>query len=285
MSLGAFLRYAASHPVARRTPVRTSMRIASWQLRSRLGQGPFVEPWIDDIRLSVSRGMLGATGNLYYGLHEFVDMAFVLHLLRAGDLFFDIGANIGSYTLLAAGHCGASCWSFEPAAETRPLLVENIRLNRMEDRVRVFDCALGAQDGEISFSAGEDAGNRVVAADYSGAVQTVAVRRLDGLIGDARPVMMKIDVEGHEAEVFSAAEETLGRDSLLAIEIETITPEVEALLSRHGFVRRWYDPFRRALVEQSPGLKANNQLYVRQVEKIAERLRSAGPVNVAGVML
>jgi hypothetical protein len=43
--------------------------------------------------------MTGATGNVYYGLHEFQDMAFVTHYLREGYLFADIGANIGSYSV------------------------------------------------------------------------------------------------------------------------------------------------------------------------------------------
>jgi hypothetical protein len=47
-------------------------------------------------------GMTGATGNLYVGLHEFEEMAFLLHFLRPGDLFADVGANVGSYTILAA---------------------------------------------------------------------------------------------------------------------------------------------------------------------------------------
>ena len=45
-------------------------------------------------------GMTGATGNVYCGLHEFEDMALVLHALRPRDLFVDVGANVGSYTVL-----------------------------------------------------------------------------------------------------------------------------------------------------------------------------------------
>lgn len=47
--------------------------------------------------------MTGATGNWYCGLQEYEDMSFVLHALRPGDLFVDVGANIGSYSILAAG--------------------------------------------------------------------------------------------------------------------------------------------------------------------------------------
>ena len=58
------------------------------------------------------------TGNIYCGLVEFADMAFVLHVLRAGDLFVDIGANAGAYTLLASSVAGAKTTCFEPAPAT-----------------------------------------------------------------------------------------------------------------------------------------------------------------------
>jgi hypothetical protein len=48
-------------------------------------------------------GMTGATQNIYVGLQEFVDIMLTLHFLRKGDLFLDMGANVGSYTILASG--------------------------------------------------------------------------------------------------------------------------------------------------------------------------------------
>jgi hypothetical protein len=64
---------------------------------------PVVVPFVGDTRLLVARGMRGATGNVYVGLHEFEEMAFALHALRPSSRFIDVGANVGSYTVLAAG--------------------------------------------------------------------------------------------------------------------------------------------------------------------------------------
>ena len=58
-------------------------------------------PFTDRARLLVSRGMYGATQNVYCGLNDFEDMSFVLHYLRQDDIFLDVGANIGAYTVLA----------------------------------------------------------------------------------------------------------------------------------------------------------------------------------------
>jgi Met-10+ like-protein len=87
--------------------------------------------------------MHGATGNIYCGLHEFAEMAFTLHLLRPGDLFADIGANVGSYTVLAAGVCGARVVAVEPGPAAGAALAKNIALNRLGDRVSVAAVALG----------------------------------------------------------------------------------------------------------------------------------------------
>src|SRR5262245_33485687 len=106
-------RLILSHPLVRGARAKALVRIASWQLRSRL-QREVVVPWIADKKLVVRRGMTGATGNVYVGLHEFTDMMFLLHFLRAGDLFLDIGANVGTYTVLASGVSKASTRAFEP---------------------------------------------------------------------------------------------------------------------------------------------------------------------------
>src|SRR5438874_2610827 len=100
--LSSFLRtwrFIASHPLASRRRRAALSRWLRWQLGSRLLPYPVLYPWIGDAKLVVERGMTGATGNLYCGLHEFFDMALVLHFLRPGDLFLDIGANVGAYTV------------------------------------------------------------------------------------------------------------------------------------------------------------------------------------------
>lgn len=72
-------------------------RFVRWQIESRLKEDVTFD-WIGDAKLVVGNGMTGATGNVYCCLNEFADMGFLLHLLRKGDLFIDVGANIGSYS-------------------------------------------------------------------------------------------------------------------------------------------------------------------------------------------
>ena len=105
-------RFVRSHALGSRAPLRAFANILLWQLRARISRTAVRCRWIDGSILMVRRGMTGATGNLYVGLHEFCDMGFVLHFLRAGDLFVDVGANVGSYTF----------WPVAFAAPARSLL-------------------------------------------------------------------------------------------------------------------------------------------------------------------
>src|SRR5436305_696190 len=100
MGLFAILKFITNHPLNRNHKFRAIMRFIKWQLNTRLNPYPIIYTFTAKSLLIVKKGMSGATGNLYCGLHEFNDMGFLLHFLRREDLFVDIGANIGSYTVL-----------------------------------------------------------------------------------------------------------------------------------------------------------------------------------------
>lgn len=70
-----------------------------------------------------------------FGLGEYADMAFCLHALRPEDLFCDVGANAGVYTVLAAAAVGSKVISFEPIPRTFNLLKANVHINGIADQV------------------------------------------------------------------------------------------------------------------------------------------------------
>jgi len=92
------LSFLLNHPLSQGRKLATLRRFAAWQIGARLVPGPVACPFANGSSLLVRPGMTGATGNLYVGLHEFADMAFVLHVLREEDLFVDVGANIGFHS-------------------------------------------------------------------------------------------------------------------------------------------------------------------------------------------
>jgi FkbM family methyltransferase len=269
------LGFIVNHPLNRGREIEAVGRYIGWQVGSHLKR-EHIHQWIDGTKLAVRSGMTGATGNVYCGLHEYADMAFVLHLLHTGDTFLDIGANVGSYTVLASGACGARSIAFEPDPETTDGFRRNVAVNAIAELVTLHECALGARDGDVGFTVGRGAGNRVSAQGG----RRAPMRRLDGIAGATDAVLMKLDVEGYEAEVLAGASDVLASPHLLAVETENDEPDVRALLQSAGFARRWYDPATRAL-GQTP-LHSENALYVRDDAGVRDRLMSAPYRTVNG---
>jgi FkbM family methyltransferase len=268
----------ATHPLTRREPLRAWARFVSWQLKSRI-RGDLLFPWIRGQRLVIQNGMTGATGNVYVGLHEFVDMMLLLHFLREGDLFLDIGANVGSYTVLASGVCRAKTWAFEPDPTTLRHLRRNIAVNALEGLVVAFECALGAETNEVPFTVGLDTQNRIANPEDKN-VRIVRQEPVDALIGNSRPIMIKLDVEGAEGNILQGAAGLLGNRCLKVIELETVTPESAYILDKNEFERAYYDPFSRRLGREPVGSGSSNVLFVRDWPFVACRLATAEKIEV-----
>jgi FkbM family methyltransferase len=267
------LSFILNHPLGRKHPLSALKRFARWQAISRFHDEAIIN-WIDGSVLGVKRGMAGATGNVYCGLHEFVEMAFLLHFLQPGDLFLDIGANVGSYTILASKVCGAHSIAFEPDPESVRALRRNLALNAVEDLVRVEQTALGANRGEVLFTVGLDTMNRVTTADDQNS-QVVTVRRLDDIPGVDSAVLAKLDVEGFEDEVMDGGMSILSSPNLLAFQCESHGATLTKALASHGFEEYFYDPFSRVLSKERFGKRASNALFVRDTQQVMRRLKAA----------
>lgn len=266
------LKFILRHPLNRGRPLSTLVRYGWWQIRSRL-YGEVEVDWVDGTKLVARNGMTGATGNIYCGLHEYADMSFVLHLLRSGDLFVDVGANVGSYSVLASGVCGAQSVAIEPDPGTVRHLERNIATNRLEDLVDLRMTAVGEETGTIAFTLGLDTMNRVavVGDRYS---QTVPLARLDDLLDGRSPALIKMDVEGFETQALRGAEGTLSSPLLLAVMLETVDDEAHAQLMRHGFDKFGYDPRTRRLID-AESATGSNLLFVKDRAKVEERVAGA----------
>jgi FkbM family methyltransferase len=226
--------------------------------------------------------MTGATGNIYCGLHEFVEMAFLLHLLRRGDVFVDVGANIGSYTILASKVCGARTIAFEPDPGAGAQLRRNIALNGVGADVTVHEVALAAKSGEIPFSVGLDTMNHANPPEGT-AVRLARASSLDEVHGLGEPLLIKLDVEGFEEEVLAGAMRVLASPSLIAIQSEAQGPAIEQLLTSSGFVRMHYDPFARALSISPIGYRTSNAIFVRDRAEVERRVKEAPRRTIVGV--
>lgn len=286
MSLRATIQFLLGHPLTRSQPIQTLWRFGKWQLVSRLFPAPKIVPWIGPTKLWIKRGWTGVTGNYYAGLHEFNDMAFLLHLLRPEDVFVDVGANMGTYTILASGVCGAYSYSFEPIQSTFERLQANIKLNNLEARTTAIQCALGSSTGEIKFTYQQDTTNHV-ATDQETDIVTVPVNRLDDIVPQT-PTLLKIDVEGFETEVIQGAMQHLANPQLKAIIIELNgsggrygynEAAIHQQFLNLGFKAYVYEPMQR-LLSVVVRFGDHNTIYCRDVEWVEARLNSAAKIKI-----
>jgi FkbM family methyltransferase len=284
MSFFQTVSFINNHRLAKRHRFSALARFLKWQLSQKINPRMVAYPFIGDTKLWVQKGMTGATGNIYTGLHDFEDMSFLLHFLREEDWFIDIGANIGSYTILAAGVANASCISIEPVPQTFELLNRNIALNGISEKVTACNMGIGSKKGILSFTKNLDTVNHVVPDDQKkerSSIIDITCITLDELIANKpTPRMLKIDVEGFEQEVINGAKGLLGNDLLQAIIIELNgsggrygynEKNIHEQLKGFGFGSYCYEPFSRTL---SPvdGFGNLNTIYIKDLEWVTDRI-------------
>lgn len=248
-------------------------------------------PFVENTGLLVKRGMTGATGNIYVGLQEFEDMGFLLHFLNKEDLFVDIGANIGSYTVLAAGVCKAYTISIEPISSTYRSLIQNIAINNLENLTEPYQLAIGENASVLEMTSNRDTTNHIVEITDNIESDKILVNSnsLDNLINKRSVSCLKIDVEGFENEVLAGAKHTLFQESLQAIIIEingncnrygVSEDQIHNKLVQYNFQPYSYNPLNRQLTRLSTHRVEGNTLYIKNFEEVMNRIRKASSVKV-----
>lgn len=170
-------------------------------------------------------------------------------MLEPGDLFYDVGANLGGYSWVAR-ELGATCHLVEASPELARFLVDNetffgdVHPFAASDRLATLtfyesDTNIGGNSLVMSQDGWEASG-------YSRKTEVVAKKLDDILPIPDRKCLLKIDVEGHEAAAVRGADELLASKQIFAIWCEVRGPssdrnpnsyqEVVALLQAKGYL-------------------------------------------------
>ncbi|WP_226930722.1 MULTISPECIES: FkbM family methyltransferase [Parafrankia] len=133
-------------------------------------------------------------------------------ILEPGDCCYDVGANIGIYTLWAAGLVAGhgEVHAFEPVDGTRAILAALVEQNQLQN-VRISPSAVGASVGNIGMRIHRNAsGLAHPVTDGSQPDVSVPLTTLNAYAATRRPpVLVKIDVEGFELDVLQGASDLL----------------------------------------------------------------------------
>jgi FkbM family methyltransferase len=153
---------------------------------------------------------------LYANPPDWNEMQAWRRLLGPGDLFVDVGSNVGSYALWAAD-TGAQVIAVEPGPDAVKRLRRNIALNGFPIIVR--ECGLADRPGRLTLSTGEDTTNHLLL-DSGTVGDSIEVDTLDNLIGDRFATGVKIDVEGAERLVLDGAHRALEQRRIGVLQLE-----------------------------------------------------------------
>ena len=190
-----------------------------------------------------------------------------------GSVFWDIGANIGVFSLYAI-HKHAKAWSFEPERNNREKCVLNICLNYNESMVQ--DCAISDFDGKSTFyvpktGAGRSGGQIGEARHENGQeftpeesyeVETYKIDTLAAKLGV--PNHIKIDVDGIEWRILQGGSATLAHQDVksVLVEVNKDHGEIETFMADRGFTS--FNRFNGPDLNRRINQKQYNKIYIRE---------------------
>lgn len=182
-----------------------------------------------------------------------------LEALPEGACLWDIGANIGAFSLYAALKPKATVLAFEPAGSSFAALIKNIELNRMDDRIAAY-CIAFSENTELNvlnmaqteaghsmhgFGTNLNAYEEKIDTRFRQAAIGYAIDDFVGTFAPPLPTHLKIDVDGIETDILRGGENTLKEPSVQSVVVELIgdldnprNSEIISLMSGFGFSAR-----------------------------------------------
>jgi FkbM family methyltransferase len=191
--------------------------IFRWYFYKRFTGAEFITRSINDYRMLLSLREPGISEILnHYGDREPEHVSILEECLAEGMCVFDIGGNIGYYTLLMASRVGPTgkVYSVEPVPTNFRILKKNVAINEFEERVEASRVAMSNVNGTDRIALSNrsnlhslNSGSRKQMdslLDLSG--ESIDVETIDlatYLEGKRLPELLRMDVEGHEVEILS----------------------------------------------------------------------------------
>jgi len=215
----------------------------------------------DELHLIMQPGCAVSEKLYVVGLYDYDGMTTLENILQKGDVLYDVGANIGPFSLLAHSR-GASVYAFEGHPKTAERCRVNYVINGI-DPARVIASAVSDFDGSVSFSgaAGSSINKILDGVGISDVVHSIEVPAisLDTFSTNHEPPSaIKIDTEGHELHVFKGMQTTLKNHCLKYITFEANglssraeLTEIHGILLNAGFIVGIIDWDQKEILQKS----------------------------------
>jgi len=193
-------------------------------------------------KLRGTRWIVGsAIHRCWMGFYEFKKQQLIVREVLPNSVFWDVGANVGFYSLLASKLVGSGkVFAFEPAPRNLSYLRKHLAINRTKN-VEILATAVSDRIGTASFEIEETGFMGHLSGEGSITVQTTT---LDSLVEEGKvlpPNYMKMDIEGAELLALRGASHTFQRFRpvlFLATHGRQIKEKCCQLLDSWGYVWR-----------------------------------------------
>ncbi len=187
-----------------------------------------------------SRILAGPMAGLFFsgglsqtlGIYELNLQKLLLENLGPGSVFYDVGANVGYFSLLASRLVGqeGAVYAFEPFPPNVEKIEELVRRNRAWN-IKVFSLALWKMTGTQKLHFGRNSATPTLVARTKGQFLEVSTTTLDEFVKDNdKPTLIKIDVEGAELGVLDGGAGLLACNLGPTLIIEVHSEKNESLL-------------------------------------------------------
>lgn len=243
--LASFFRYSNARLIDVRATIphkaqKVVFAFSKWIVRSIVLKRPnntepnivVIENFDADLYLKLDRSKIMGASIYWTGFHEYRELLFLHDFLKSDMVLFDIGANIGEYSIFAAKRLTqGKVVAFEPVPALRKMLEENIQLNQftnvivkpfgLSDAVGSFPIYFVGEnenEGQATFFPGLHSNQRSVAADLKKLDDVWSHFSLDRLD------FVKMDIEGSELKALQGGRATLTRfRPLVMLEVSEVT--------------------------------------------------------------
>ena len=233
---------------------------------------------------------------VFDGFYDYKELIFLLHYLKDDDIFFDVGANIGLYSIAATLSDVSKIYSFEPSIISNKFLTKNVLYNNLDNRVVCENYAISNCKKMGLLTSKMNVSNKMLDDNVlykninikSELVPTISLNEYCNL-KMVIPSFLKIDIEGYEYKAIVGANELISNSKLNVILIEMNghgskfynfdEKQIITILCEKGFKAYYYDPFKRKLNEDKT-YNSSDILFIRNIDLANKKVKKASRINM-----
>ena len=204
-----------------------------------------------------------ASSVIYYGLYEYDMMNFLLNYLKDDDIFIDVGANIGVYSLLASSKVkSGEIYALEPVPKNYSRLEENLKLNNITNAI-AYPLAAFSSQGVVTMDLADEDCMASITTKKSTSNVNVQTDTLDNIFASMlnRMKLIKLDAEGAELDILRGATNLITSPTPPVWLLDYYTKDVSQYLSSYGFVFYKFNAVDKKIFEISPDLEQEHASF------------------------